>query len=187
MSSGIRSTIPVLFIHSAGPQGAGEGSSDFVDSLRAALGSDYTVEFPIMPAPDDPSYADWKTEVVRLLDAASAPPLVVGQSLGASVLLKVLAEGATDANVRALFLVATPYWGSELEDFMLPADFASGIPDGLPIFLYQSRDDDVVPASHVERYARELPDAEVRRLDHGGHLFSDGLPELVADMRAVAE
>ncbi|KQO97688.1 alpha/beta fold hydrolase [Leifsonia sp. Leaf264] len=187
MSLGPHTTTPVLLIHSAGPQGAGEGSSDFVDSLRAALGSEFPVDFPIMPAPDDPSYADWKTEVVRLLDTASAPPLVVGHSLGASVLLKVLAEGVTDADIRALFLVATPYWGSELEDFMLPADFASRLPDGLPIFLYQSSDDDVVPASHLDRYARELPDAEVRRLDHGGHLFSDGLPELVADMRAVAE
>ncbi|KQQ93786.1 hypothetical protein ASF62_06205 [Leifsonia sp. Leaf325] len=177
----------VLFIHSAGPQDAGEGSSDLVEALRAALGSAFAVDFPIMPAPDDPHYAAWKAEVVRLLDGATGPLLVVGHSLGASVLLKVLAEGATDASLSALFLVATPYWGSELEEFVLPDDFGSRLPVGLPIFLYQSSDDDVVPADHLDLYARELPDAEVRRLDHGGHVFEHGLPELVADIRAAAE
>ncbi|MEL4320300.1 alpha/beta fold hydrolase [Leifsonia sp. YIM 134122] len=187
MSSGAHAPTRVLVLHSAGLQSPGEGSSDLVDSLRASLGSAFAVDFPIMPTPDDPTYEAWKGEIVRLLDAAPGPVLVVGHSLGASVVLKLLVEGPTDADIRALFLVATPYWGNELEEFVLPTDFARRLPAGLPIFLYQARDDDVVPADHLDRYARELPDAEMRRVDRGGHVFSGGLPELVADIRAVVD
>jgi predicted alpha/beta hydrolase family esterase len=171
----------VLFVHSSGPQGAHRGSDDLVRHLRAGLGDGHEVRAPLMPTPEDPSYRAWAAH----LDAvAGGATLLVGHSLGASVLVKWLSERPRRAAIAGLFLVATPFWGPSMPDFALPADFAERLPSIARLFLYQSRDDDQVPMSHLERYARALPRATVRALDGYGHLFDRPCPELVADINA---
>ena len=51
--------LTVLFLHSSGPQGPGEGSSPLADRLREELGREYDVDFPILPEPQNPHYAPW--------------------------------------------------------------------------------------------------------------------------------
>jgi predicted alpha/beta hydrolase family esterase len=54
------------------------------------------------------------------------------------------------------------------------------------LFLYHSKDDEVVPVEHLNLYSEELPQAIVRTCDNRGHLFSKGLPELVDDIKQVS-
>lgn len=65
------------------------------------------------------------------------------------------------------------------------ATCASSLPPHLPLFLYSSRDDDVVPFAHTERYAAELPGLTVRVFDSGGHQFGDDLAEVARDIRTL--
>jgi len=107
--------------------------------------------------------------------------------LGASVILKYLAETVQRPTLAALFLVATPFWGPDFPEFALPPDCGARLRDLSPIGLYHSRDDTEVPVGHLERYRRLLPHATVRVLDGRGHEFNQAqFPELAADIRGVA-
>lgn len=174
----------VLFVHSAGPQGPGEGSSAIVAGLRKALGAGYDLRSPIMPDPDDPAYAPWKKRVEAEFEGLDDSALLIGHSLGGSVLLKWLSERKHQRAVAGLFLVATPFWGPQMQEFVLQEDFAGGLSAVPKVFLYHSRDDDVVPFAHLGRYARALPQATLRELDGHGHLFENVCDELVEDLRA---
>ena len=175
----------LLFVHSAGPQGRREGSGWFVASLRKALGAQYELRSPIMPDPDKPAYAPWKERLEKELAALEDEALVVGHSLGGSVVLKVLSETKHTRPIAGIFLVATPFWGGsgEVEEFALRKDFAARLPKTPRVFLYHSRDDDVVPFAHLALYSGALPRATVRELDGYGHLFKKSCPELVGDIR----
>jgi predicted alpha/beta hydrolase family esterase len=182
-------SIDVLFIHSAGPQSGEQGSAPFVKHLRQSLGSAFRVTCPAMPAPTKPSYERWQLELERLLPGDKSPPILVGHSLGGSVLLKYLSEHKPKVPAAGLFIVAAPYWGSagwKVEEFVLRESFARSLPNSLKVYLYQSRDDEAVDIEHLSRYSKAIPQATVRILDGGGHTFKHGLLELAEDIQALA-
>lgn len=182
-------TIDVLFIHSAGPQSGDEGSAPFVKHLRHSLGSNFNVSAPIMPLPDDPAYERWRNKLRELLQQKS-PPILIGHSLGGSVLLKYISEENPTLSAAGLFLVATPFWGAQdwnADEFVLRKNVADFLPATLTVYLYQSRDDDVVSMEHLSHYSNAIPQAIAKTLDRGGHTFNNGLPCLVEDIQRLAE
>ena len=173
----------VLVVHGAGKPRLRAGKVYWEPLLGKDLGPDYVVKAPRMPKPTDPHYDAWSGRIAQLV-AASKTPVLVGHSLGASVLLKYLCEADPRPTFAGLFLVATPFWGSELPEFALPRDWAARLRDVSPLYLYHSRDDEVVPIEQLERYRRALPGAVVRVLDGRGHEFRQRrFTELVVDIR----
>lgn len=141
-----------------------------------------------MPDEDDPEYEAWKEQITKELAALDGEVVLVGHSLGASVLLKYLSEEKLGKPVAGIFLLAPPYWGAEdweVEEYALRENFASNLPEGLPMFFYYSRDDAVVPAAHLALYSEKLPQATVRVFDDRGHQFDDDLSEAARDIREV--
>jgi predicted alpha/beta hydrolase family esterase len=178
----------VLLVHSAGPQGPGEGSAPFAARLREDLGSEYEVLFPILPDPENPHYRPWNERLGQILDDLDEPAALVGHSLGGSVALKHLAESEWREPVTGLLLVATPFWGqSDWEaEWALPQDWPGPTAKLPPTFLFHSRDDEEIPFEHLERYADRLPGATAHPLDGNGHLFDRGdLTEIVEAIRTV--
>ncbi len=53
------------------------------------------------------------------------------------------------------------------------------------MFLYHGRQDEIVPFSHLELYARTFPQAIVRALDARNHQLNDDLTEVADDIRRV--
>lgn len=178
----------VLFVHSGGTQGLHEGSSDLVAWLRLALGQPYEVFCPAMPNPDQPSYDQWKSALKEELAKLDNGVILVGHSLGGSVILKYLSEEKIDKKIDGVFMIGSPYWGKrnwKVDEYMLKKKFAASLPHIRGIYLYHSRKDEVVPFKHLSYYAQQLPEAEVRELDSNEHLFSAGLPEIVSDIRSL--
>ena len=177
----------VLFIHSGGPQGIHEGSNDLLNYLKDMLGPGYEVLCPQMPDPENPEYIEWKRLLAKEIMALDDEELIlVGHSLGGSVLLKYLSEEECDKRIAGLFIVAAPYWGKRhwrVDEYALQKNFSSRLPPIRKIFLYHSRNDEVVPFKHLDFYADKLPDAIVRRFENRRHLFVMGLPELVDDIK----
>jgi predicted alpha/beta hydrolase family esterase len=175
----------VLFIHGGG-EGAYQEDRKLAASLQDALGAAYDVQCPKMPDEDRPVYEAWKERIAKELDTLEGEVILVGHSLGGSILLKHLSEEELlETLVMGLFLVATPYWGVEdweVGEYALREDFASKIPKEMTVFLYHSRDDEVVPFEHAALYAEELPRATVRELDGRGHQFDDDLSEVARDI-----
>jgi len=117
-----------------------------------------------MPDPDHPRYLAWRNQIEQELGKLDADGLLIGHSLGGSMLLKYLAEGTDPRPIAGMFLVAVPYWGKqdwELE-YAVPDDFASHLPPIRQLFLYHSRSDEDVPFSSLRRYQEKLPQATVR-------------------------
>jgi uncharacterized protein len=176
----------VLVIHGAGEPRRRRGKVYWQPLLEAALGRAYRVQAPRMPRPEHPQYWTWARRIDELI-GSTRRPVLVGHSFGASVLLKYLAETVRRPALAGLFLIATPFWGPDFPEFVLPPDFGARLGDVSPICLYHSRDDAEVPVEHLERYRRALPHATVRVLDDRGHEFNQAqFPELAADIRGLA-
>ena len=177
----------VLFVHGGG-EGAYEEDKKLAENLRDVLGGAYDVRCPRMPGADSPEYGAWRDRISAELAALDGEAILVGHSLGASILLKYLSEEAVERPVAGLFLVAPPYWGVEdwdVGEYELRPDFASKLPEGLPVFFYHSRDDEAVPFAHLALYAERILWATVREFDGRGHQFGDDLTEVARDIREL--
>jgi hypothetical protein len=178
---------PVLFIQGAGDMRHPDGSGHLADYLARKLGAGYAVNSPAMPDADNPRYRPWRDHIERELAATDGAVMLVGHSFGGSVLLKYLADGSYRRPVGGLFLVAVPDWGPdgwEIEEFAAPDDVGSRLPAS-PTFLYHSRDDPHVPFAHLALNQARLPNATARPIPGSAHSFTDGLPQLVSDIRSL--
>ena len=180
----------ILFV-----QGGGEGVHDqwdnkLVDSLRGELGPTYEIRYPLMPNEADPKYSVWKRALETELAALEAGAIVIGHSVGGTILVHALAESTPPADLRAICLISAPFIGPggwETDDIEARPDLAERLPRDVPIFLYHGRDDDDVPFAHVELYARLLPRAQVHRLAGRDHQLNNRLSEVAADIRRLEQ
>jgi len=178
----------ILFLHSAGHQHGDEGSSRLISYLKKNLSHYFDIIAPIMPHPDEPDYESWKTTLHEILKIMDNNMIIVGHSLGGSVLLKYLSEEKFTKTIRALFLIAVPFWGLkdwEVNEFMLRNNFVGQLPAIEEIFIYHSQDDEVVLSSHAEKYADEIPTADLHLVNGYGHVYWDGFPELVEAIKSL--
>lgn len=179
----------VLFIQGAG-QGAYEEDGLLVASLQNALGPAYDVRYPRMVNEESPEYRDWKPQIESELAALNGEVVLVGHSVGGSVLLKYLSEERVGKSIDGLFLLAAPYWGADefwkWDEVRLPHDAAAKLSSTPRIFFYHSRDDEIVPFAHLGLYAAILPQATIREVDGRGHQFGNDLEDIAEDItRAV--
>ena len=179
-------TRQVLFIQGAGGE-AFEEDAALVRSLREALGPDFVVEYPEMPDADAPEFGTWSACISHELSALDDGVIFVGHSLGASILLKYLSEERVEKPIAGLFLIATPYWGTAdwEAEYALREYFPATLPGDIPIFLYHSRDDEVVPFAHLALYAGRLSHATVREIEGRGHQLGDDLSEVAQDIAGL--
>ncbi|WP_042150141.1 alpha/beta fold hydrolase [Paucisalibacillus sp. EB02] len=177
----------VLFIHSAGPQGPKHGSSNFITYLKKELSDNYQVIHPNMPEPVNPKYLPWKEQLDKEFSKLTGEVILVGHSLGGSVLIKYLAEETFNFKLSGLFVIAAPFWGYDknwqLKDFILQSNFEQHLHAIPHLFLYHSRDEKIVPFSHHVAYVEKLPQSIIRELEGEQHLFHHGLPTLIQDIR----
>lgn len=181
-------TTKVLFV-----QGGGEGAHacdlKLARSLEKGLGAGYRVLYPKMPNESDPNYPAWKQRMGEELRKLGDGTIVVAHSIGASILLKMLAEDELDHALRGVFIVAAPFLhareGWQWKEAELPANAAKKLPPSLPMFLYHGREDEVVPFSHFTLHARTFPQAVARALDGRNHQMNDDLSEVARDIRGL--
>ena len=189
MSNVDQSAEQVLFVHGAG-EGAHAADAKLVASLREQLGSGYEVRYPLMPNESDPDCATWQQCISSELAIIGDDALLVGHSIGASVLIKFLADGDFKHSVAGVFPIATPFWHDHevwrWKEAELPKDVADRLPRDLPVFLYHGREDEVVPFSHLAMYAKALAHATIRALDGRNHQVNDDLSEVADDIKRVS-
>jgi uncharacterized protein len=177
----------VLFVQ-GGSQGAYAADSKLVANLEEKLGPDYAVRYPAMPNEDDPDYEAWKRLISKELASMGDDAILIGHSIGASVVIKMLA-GDLKHSLAGVFLIATPFWHDHevwrWKEVELPTDVAALIPTEIPVFLYHGRADETVPFSHLEMYVKAFPRAIVRRLENRNHQLNDDLREVAHDIRSL--
>jgi len=180
----------VLFVHGAG-EGAYEADKKLAESMRKALGADYEVHYPAMIDEDNAPYEQWKHQIEKEMAGMQGSIILVGHSVGASVIIKIMSETEVKKPLAGIFLISSPYWGGDgwryegYEKLALPKDVAAKLPTGMPIFLYHCRDDEVVPFDHLALYAQIFPQATVRKIDKGGHQVNNDLSVVARDIKSV--
>ena len=184
----------VLFIQGAG-EGAYEEDKALAASLRQSLGPAYEVHYPAMPDEDNAPYDQWTRVIEQELASLPSPVILVGHSVGASVIAKWLSELKAEdpiANaIRGVFLMSNPFWGGDgwrydgYEELELPDRFAASLPKHIAIALYHARDDETVPFGHLALYTRILPQASVHEIDEGGHQLNNDLSAVAHDIKTL--
>ena len=163
-------------------------------SLREHLGPGYEVRYPRMPDEDEPDYQAWRRAIIdELAELAGRDtqhaPILVGPSIGASVLARMLADGEPAQSPGGVFLVSAPFWHDDefwhWDEVRLPDDAAARMPPGLALRIYHGIDDEFVPVAHANLYAKALPRATVIRLPGRNHQFNDDLKEVARDIRTL--
>lgn len=172
----------ILFVQGGGAGAHDEWDDKLVDRLRRELGPEHEVRYPRMPGEDDPRYAAWSPAIRDELAALADGAVVVGHSVGGTVLIQTLGERA-ERELAMIVLVAAPFVGAggwPGEEFELPADLGARLPRGVPVHVFHGLGDDIAPPSHADLYARAIPQAQVHRLPGRDH-------QLNGDLREVAE
>jgi predicted alpha/beta hydrolase family esterase len=178
----------VLFVQGAGARVHAEWDNKLVDSLRRELGEGYEIHYPRMPNEADPKVATWGPALERELAALRNGAIVVGHSVGGTILINVLTESAPSIALDAIVLIAAPFIGEggwESEEMEPASDLAERLPVGVPVLLYHGEDDDEVPVAHVERYAERIPRARVCRLAGRDHQLNADVSEVARDIREL--
>jgi hypothetical protein len=173
----------VLFVQGGGARTHDDWDDKLVGSLRRELGDGYEVRYPRMPYEDDPTYARWSPAVRSELAALGDGAVVVGHSVGGTILAQTLAERAPGTALAMIVLIAAPYVGPggwPGGEFELPADLGARLPAGVPVHLFHGLEDDTAPPAHADLYARAIPRAYLHRLPGRDH-------QLGNDLRDVAE
>ena len=174
-------TRQVLFI-----QGGGAGVHDgwdnkLFDSLRRELGDGYEVRYPRMPEEDDPSYARWSAAIWCEMTALDDGAILVGHSVGGTILINALTDRPLERELRAIVLIAAPFVGAggwPSDEFELPHDLGARLPQGVPVYVFHGLQDETVPPSHADLYARVIPQARLQRLPGRDHQLGNDLSDV---------
>ena len=178
----------VLFV-----QGGGEGTHDHWDdklvaSLSAELGQSCEIRYPRMPNEDEPSYATWAAAIETELAALKDGAILVGYSLGGTILINVLVEHPPRRTIGAVFLIAAPFVGEggwQSDDWTPQRGPDRKLCSGVPIYLYHGLADETVPPSHAELFARAIPQAHLCHLPGRDHHLNNDLSEIAAVIKSL--
>ena len=167
----------LLFVQGGGARVHDEWDDKLVESLRRELGLSYEIRYPRMPNEDDPSYAAWSATLQKEFATLNDGAILVGHSIGGTILINVLAEHSPERALGAIFLIAAPFVGErgwQPDDWKPQRDIGEKIPAGVPIYVYHGLADDTAPPSHAELYAHAIPQAHLCRLPGRDHQLAPG-------------
>ena len=184
-------TRQLLFVQGGGGRGVhDEWDSKLVESLAQELGPDYEIRYPRMPDEDNPKYAPWKAALQRELDKLDDGAVLVGHSIGATILVHSLAEEPSAPSPAGIFLVSMPFIGKDgwpSEEIKPKPQLGARLPAQSPVYLYQGGADEIVPAKHADLNAKAIPQAVVRKLQGRDHQLNNDMSEIAADIRQLGE
>ncbi|MFG3691710.1 alpha/beta fold hydrolase [Micromonospora sp. NPDC047740] len=172
----------ILFIQGGGAGAHDEWDDKLFDSLRRELGDGYEVRYPRMPDEHDPSYVKWSAAIRREMTALDDGAVVVGHSVGGTILINALAERPPEPEkLRAIVLIAAPFVGAggwPGDEFELPHDLGARLPQGVSVHVFHGLQDDTASPSHADLYARLIPQAQLHRLPGRDHQLDNDLSEV---------
>ncbi len=142
------------------------------------------------PSADNAVYENWKINFEKYIPLLKPGLSLLGSSLGAIFLVKYLSENKFPKKIKSLYLVCAPFDdtlpGENLSGgFKLKRDLSLLIKNCSDVNFFFSKDDDVVPIEHAEKYAKKLPQAKFCILESAnGHFKMEEFPELVKTIKS---
>jgi predicted alpha/beta hydrolase family esterase len=164
-------------------------SKGWKKNLQKELGENFDVLVLSMPNPQNARYLEWKIWFERIIPLLNDEVVFIGHSLGGIFLAKYLSENVYPKKIKATVLVSAPYdtpTEYSLVDFAITSPLDKFVKQAGKIVLYHSKDDDVVPFDDIERYHKEIPNAELRVFENRQHFNQESFPEIVELIKKLA-
>ena len=177
----------ILFIQGGGAGAHEEWDGKLVASLQRELADRWEVRYPRMPDEDDPSCAAWSAAIRCEVASLDHSAVVVGHSVGGTLLVQALAAEPQQQNLAGIMLISAPFVGAggwSGEEFELPTDLGARLPQGVWVQLFHGLDDQTVPPFHARLYARAITQAQLHLLPGRDHQLNDDLGDVVAVLEA---
>jgi pimeloyl-ACP methyl ester carboxylesterase len=181
-------TRQLLFIQGGGAGTHDEWDDKLVDSLRRSVGPGYAISYPRMPDEDDPSPARWAPAIGEEIAALDDGAILIGHSIGGTLLIHALAERPMRRRLGAIVLIAAPFVGEggwPGNGFALPPDLGGKLPEGVPVHIFHGLEDETAPPAHADLYARAIPQARLHRLPGRDHQLGNDLNEVAEVIEAL--
>jgi len=179
-------TRQLLFVQGGGGENAhDEWDSKLVESLQRELGPDYEIRYPRMPDEDDPQFAPWKAALRKEFDKLEDGVILVGHSIGATILVHSLADESPEWAPAGIFLISMPFIGEggwPSDEVKPKPDLGGKLSARCPVYLYHGDADETVPIKHVELSATAIPQAVLRKLAGRDHQLNNDMSEVAADI-----
>ena len=155
------------------------------DYLDKKLGEYCEIIRPRMPLQDNAKYEEWKIHFERYFPHLRNNIILIGQSLGGTFLAKYLSENKLPKKILSLYLIGSAFDntlpGEDLVGgFRLKSDLSMIEKNSPNLNLLFSKDDDVVPVSHAEKFRKKLKNANIIIYESkNGHFKISEFPEIV--------
>ena len=153
--------------------------------LRKKLGKKVHIIQPRMPCKDNSNYDEWKIHFERFFPYLTDNIILLGNSLGGMFLTKYLSENQFPKKILAVYLTCPSFEDTSINKkqtsgFILKDDLSLINQNTDNLNLLFSKDDDVVPVSHAEKYRNKLPNAKITIFESkNGHFMIPEFPEII--------
>jgi len=159
--------------------------------LDKELGKKFQIIRPNMPLSQFAEYKDWEIWFERYIPYLGNNVVLIGASLGGIFLAKYLSENKFPKKILATILICPPF-----DDTLPGEDLAGGfkLKPGLSLIeknsknliLMFSKNDDVVPVEHSEKYRNKLKNARVVIYKNkNGHFKIAKFPEIIKIIKSL--
>ncbi|MFT4311899.1 MAG: alpha/beta hydrolase [Candidatus Woesearchaeota archaeon] len=160
------------------------------DFFKKNLGKNFEIIKPRMPLAENAKYDEWKIHLERHFPQLKNNIILIGSSLGGTFLAKYLSEHTFPKKILATYLICPPYDNSlPSEDlvggFKLKRDLSLLEKNSKNLYLLFSKDDNVVPVSHAQKFKKKLKNANFKIYESkNGHFKISEFPEIVQMIKA---
>ncbi len=178
----------VIYIHGAGAQRPGSESGLLLEKIKHELNDSSLFHAPSMPNPNSPDCQSWMEALDANVHKSAGPLILIGHSLGGSVILKYLSENIVETEIQHVLLLAVPFWGSQgwnISSYHLKNENIDQLLNFNNINFFHCLDDKVVPASHLKEHLNLIPHAEGQIFKTGDHYFTDCIGKIKKQIRQL--
>lgn len=150
------------------------------------LGKSFEIIRPRMPLQDYAEYRDWKICFESYIPYLKNGVVLIGSSLGGIFLAKYLSENKFPKKILSTYLICPPFDNSLIAKeelvggFKLKSDLSLLEKNSKNLYLLFSKDDEIVPVAHAEKYRAKLKNAKIIIYkSKNGHFKISTFPEIV--------
>lgn len=155
--------------------------------LDKELSKSFQIIRPRMPLQDNAKYDEWKICFESYFPYLKDNIILIGNSLGGIFLAKYLSENKFPKKILATYLTCPPFDNTmdNIEEelvggFKLKSDLSLLEKNSKNLYLLFSKDDDIVPVAHAEKYRNKLKNARIIIYkSKNGHFKVSKFPEIV--------
>ena len=163
-----------------------EGKIRWTDEFfKKNLGKNFEIIKPRMPLQDNAKYEEWKIHFEKFFPQLENNIIFIGSSLGGVFLAKYFSENKFPKKILSIYLICPPYNNSlPGEDlvggFKLKKDLSLLEKNSKNLYMMFSKDDDVVPIAHAEKFKKKLKSANfIIYQSKNGHFKISEFPEII--------